>query len=242
MNFKYLCQQYGLGRFQTACPMDSGTVARVWKLTTDQGAFLVRSLTEKEQGEREWKLHQHLRGRGFTAMPAILVPYFEQDGLWYQVQTFLDGTMPDPAQPGMAAAMADTAKRLTAALADYPSGTVIHGDLGPWNLLKGEDGQISVIDFGEVRPGDPCFDYAALLAGIINHAPAEARETACREFLAELDCDRTGLLEQLRLWAAEGICRWTGKNENMVSRFHHALNWAEEHLPQRANARRGPRI
>ena len=85
MNFKYLCQQYNLGRFQSAAELTSGTVSRVWKLDTDCGPFLVRTLTGREQGEREWKLFRHLRDRGFAAMPAIVVPVLEQGGVWYQV-------------------------------------------------------------------------------------------------------------------------------------------------------------
>ena len=86
MNFKYLCTQYQLGRFQSVVPLKSGTVAQVWRLETDNGIFLVRTLTSREQGGREWNIYRHVRKRNFTAMPAILVPYFEQDGLWYQVQ------------------------------------------------------------------------------------------------------------------------------------------------------------
>lgn len=39
--------------------------------------------------------------------------------------------------------------------------SIIHGDLGVWNLLM-NDYKINIIDFGEVRYGDPFFDLAAL--------------------------------------------------------------------------------
>ena len=230
MNFRYLCTQYQLGNFRSASQLDSGTVSQVWRLESDEGMFLVRSLTGKEQGEREWSIHQHLRRRGFTAMPAIIVPYFEQGGLWYQVQEYLDGTMPDPTQSGMAAALAKLAKELAAALSDYPDGQMIHGDLGPWNLLQQADGVLRVIDFGAARFGDPYFDVASLLAGVINHTPAELRESICGVYLRELDCDRSRLLEQLGCWAEEGKKRWAGVNEAMTARFDHALNWAKEHI------------
>lgn len=230
MNFKYLCTQYQLGRFRHAAELDPGTSSQVWRLETDNGIFLVRTLTDREQGEREWSIHRHLRKRNFTAMPAILVPYFKQDGLWYQVQDFVSGVMPDPARPGMASAMARLARELENALADYPGGPVIHGDLGPWNLVQCEDGRLMVIDFGEARTGDPYFDYAALFGGVVNHTPAELRETVCREFLTALDCDRVRLLEQLRCWAEQGVRDWTGKSDQMIARFNHALSWAKEHL------------
>lgn len=235
MNFEFLCRQYELGEFQTAAPLNPGTASQVWRLETDCGSFLVRTLSGTEQGEREFAVIRHLLSRGFGDFPLILLtangaPFLEWEGCLYQVQRLLTGTMPHPARPGVAAAMAQLAKKLAAALADYPGGPVIHGDLGPWNLLQQEDGQLAVIDFGESKPGDPYFDYATLFAGVINHIPPEQREAVCREFLSELDCDRHRLLTQLRLWAEQGVRQWTGRSEKMVSRFHHALNWAEENL------------
>ena len=226
MNFKYLCQQYGLGRFQTAAPLTSGTVSQVWRLDTDDGTFLVRTLTGKAQGQLEWSIHRHLRERRFTATPAILVPYFEQDGGWYQVQEHLSGIMPDPSAPGTAAAMGRTVRALTDALSDFPGGPVIHGDLGPWNMVERE-GALSVIDFGAARPGHPLFDAAAALGGVINHSPEGERLRACREFLTALGGDTACLPEQLRLWAEEGAARWKGTP--MEAKFYNALNWAEEH-------------
>lgn len=46
---------------------------------------------------------------------------------------------------------------------DYISenSSIIHGDLGVWNLLMNEY-KINIIDFGEVRYDDPFFDLAAL--------------------------------------------------------------------------------
>lgn len=226
MNFKYLCQQYNLGRFQSAAELTSGTVSRVWKLDTDCGPFLVRTLTGREQGEREWKLFRHLRDRGFAAMPAIVVPVLEQGGVWYQVQEYLEGAMPDPALPGMASALADMAKGLSRAL---PEG-MIHGDLGLWNLLLCADGRLMVIDFGEACPGDSLFDAATLFAAIINHTAPEQRTAVCGAFLREMNCDKNLLLEQVHNWAEQGKARWAGVNEAMTARFDHALSWAKEHI------------
>lgn len=226
MNFKYLCQQYNLGRFLGAAELDPGTESRVWKLDTEGGAFLVRTLRDREQGQQEWDVYRALRSGGFAAMPAILVPCAEQGGVCYQVQEHLTGTMPDPAEPGVAATMARTAKELAAAM---PAG-MIHGDLGPWNMLLHDNGQLAVIDFGELRQGDPCFDFASLFGGVINHTPADLRRQVCGEFLHELACDRERLLEQLRLWAEQGIEEWQDRSEKMVSRFINARTWAEENL------------
>ena len=226
MNFKYLCQQYDLGRFLEASELKPGTASRVWKMDTEGGAFLVRTLRDREQGEREWNTYRSLRDGGFASMPAIVVPCVEQGGACYQVQVYLAGSMPNPAQPGIAVAMARLARELACAL---PEG-VIHGDLGPWNLLECEDGRLAVIDLGSVRQGDPYFDYASLLGGVINHTSAETRKSVCGDFLRELDCDRDRLLNQLCLWAEQGIAEWQDRSEKMVSRFINARNWAEENL------------
>lgn len=39
--------------------------------------------------------------------------------------------------------------------------SIIHGDLGSWNLIQ-RDENIFMIDFGEIRDGDPYFDLAAV--------------------------------------------------------------------------------
>lgn len=282
MNFRYLCDQYQLGRFRSTAELKPGTSSQVWRLDTDCGAFLVRTLSGREQGEREWNIHRHLRERDFTAMPAILVPYFEQNGLWFQVQEFVRGARPDPASTGTAGAIARMVKELTQALAHCPwvggadrfdlavawqqgrefwslletpytlhqaedeisrccaipeqSAQVIHGDLGPWNMIVDEHGAVFVIDFGEARMGDPYFDFASALGGLINHTSADLRQPVCREFLDELDSDRGRLLEQLRLWVWRGLAQWAILAGNgvpgakMAARFINALHWAEENL------------
>lgn len=120
-----LAQQYELGAPIQTTPVDSGTAAQVWRLDTDRGAFLVRTLTGPEQGRREWAVTQHLLSRGFTRFPPIRTtpggePMTEREGQWYQVQQFLPGHRPNPAQPGTAAAMAQMVKELTEALSDCP--------------------------------------------------------------------------------------------------------------------------
>lgn len=282
MNFKYLCDQYQLGRFRSAAELNSGTVAQVWRLETDSGTFLVRTLTDQGQGEKEWNIHRHLRTRGFTAMPAIVVPYLEQGGLWYQVQEYCPGRRPSPERPGTAGKIADMAARLVLAAAgctvtdvsdrfdlasvwaeyrlNWPllelpfsqseadrrvaelsaipvkDQQIIHGDLGLWNMLE-EEGTIRVIDFGEARLGDPYFDLASALAGLINHSSAEDRRKNAAEFLAVcrenmiVDMDR--LAKQIDLWVWRGLAQCV-RNPNpwkqMAQRFYHALIWCEENL------------
>ncbi len=228
--FKKICKAYDLGQFQEYEALDGGTEARVWKLTA-RGYYLVRTLRDKAQGERELALCVHLIKSDFYQMAVVYdtadgQPALEVDGVWYQVQEYCPGAMPVAGRPGAAAGIARTAK----ALAEHMPPGMIHGDLGPWNMVVQPGGVIRVLDFGSARAGDPYFDYATALAGIINHTTDKTRTTACREFLTELGADRARLLAQLRLWAEEGICRWQSTDEAMTKRFHRALNWAEEHL------------
>jgi Ser/Thr protein kinase RdoA (MazF antagonist) len=261
-------------------------------VTTDQGDVLVRTLPGPSQGRREWTIFQHLARRGFDATPAILTtadgaPMAEADGVWYQVQRYCPGEMPDPAQPGVARAVAELVVRLTGALSDCPhvggehrsdlacvwashrehwprlalpvsldaadraistlsalpvrAEQVIHGDLGPWNLLCRESGDILVIDFGAACLGDPYFDLATALAGLVNHAPPELQRQVAEEFLTQcrrlIPLDLSCLRQQLRLWAWQGLAQCVqaiGQGNEfwkpMAPRFYHALLWAEEEL------------
>lgn len=281
--------RYGLGCISDVQPVRPGTVAQVWRLSSPQGEFLVRTLAGPAQGAREWTIFRHLTSQGFPQVPAILPtadgsPAAELDGVWYQVQRYCPGTRPDPAQPGIPQEMADLAARLEKALSNCPAicsladrfdlatvwaqcrsswpqlalplsledadreverccllpvrdRQIIHGDLGPWNLLCLPEGKLLVIDFGEARMGDPYFDLASLLGGLVNHTPPELRKTVCAEFLGEcrrhISLDLSRLREQLALWVWRGLAQcvrsgpgWAG----MAARFFNALTWAKEEL------------
>ncbi|MFD2831357.1 phosphotransferase enzyme family protein [Corticicoccus populi] len=54
------------------------------------------------------------------------------------------------------------------------SRSLIHGDLGSWNILYSPHG-IKFIDFADVRPGSPYFDLAAIIESFnLNHAETES--------------------------------------------------------------------
>ena len=141
MNIQKLCRLYGLSPLQTIVPVQPGTAAQVWRMTTADGAFLVRTLAGRDQGEREWTIFRHLAGQGFTQIPAILptadgTPSAELDGVWYQLQRYCPGAPPDPGQPGIPRAMARLAAQLEQALAAAFEGTLIEGDaqaLSDWD-------------------------------------------------------------------------------------------------------------
>ena len=228
--FKKICKAYNLGELQAYEELPGGTDARTWKLTA-RGYYLVRTLRDREQGERELALCVHLIRQDFYDMAVVYdtedgEPALEVGGVWYQVQEFCPGHRPVAGRAGVAARIARTVKSLAACM---PEG-MIHGDLGLWNMVAQEGGAIRILDFGSAREGDPYFDYAAAFAGIINHTTDKTRENACREFLAGLDADRDRLLAQLRLWAEEGVRRWQDADDTMTKRFYRALKWAEEHI------------
>lgn len=285
MNFDYIYKLYGLSPLQPAQPLNPGTVAEVWKLETDKGPFLLRTLTGKEQGEREWAICQTLPPH---LCPAIFPgadgsPTVAAEGVWYQLQEYLDGDMPDPNTPGTPAKIAETVVALTHALIgcspasqaadrfdldtvwkehrqNWPMlelslpltdadrrvaeltalpvcGTqVLHGDLGLWNMLDTAKG-IRVIDFGEARMGDPYFDLASALGGLINHSTPELRLKNTGEFLSQcramMELDMSRLTNQLRLWVWRGLAQCVRSPESwkkMAGRFYNALIWCEENL------------
>ena len=228
--FRKICKAYGLGELQAYEELSGGTEARTWKLTA-RGYYLVRTLRDREQGERELAVNVHLIKKDCYVMAVIFdtedgEPALQVDGVWYQVQEYCPGHMPMPGRPGVAAKVARTVKELSSHM---PEG-LIHGDLGLWNMVVQEGGSLRVLDFGSLREGDPYFDWATAFAGVINHTSDKTRMAACREFLTELAPDRERLLARLRLWAEEGVARWQHTDKTMTNRFIHALKWAEEHI------------
>ncbi len=62
--------------------------------------------------------------------------------------------------PRLPATARPAASELLGALRDAPTGTLVHGDLGPEHLLL-DDGQVSgIIDWGDTQLGDPAIDLA----------------------------------------------------------------------------------
>lgn len=114
---------------------------------------------------------------------------------------------------------------------------LIHGDLGIWNMVETESGDLLIVDFGDSCWGDPYYDLAAALCGIVNHSGEQARRGSAEEFLSvcrermAVDVDR--LAGQVRLWAWRGMARCLQESNNwkeMAQKFWFALNWMEENL------------
>ena len=60
-----LCRRYGLGEIQRVTPVRPGTVAQVWRVSAPSGEVVIRTLTDRAQGEREFLICRHLARQGF---------------------------------------------------------------------------------------------------------------------------------------------------------------------------------
>ncbi|WP_019424506.1 phosphotransferase [Paenibacillus sp. OSY-SE] len=86
----------------------------------------------------------------------------------------------------------------------------IHADLGVWNILNASTG-VYIIDFGEVRCGNPHFDLAAILTSTIDwDAEKEHSIASLREFYRGYlnngnHVDATILQENFHLWMVRGM-------------------------------------
>jgi len=96
---------------------------------------------------------------------------------------------------------------------------------------------IRVIDFGEARMGDPYFDLASALAGLINHSSPENRKQAAAEVLGacrkQMELDLGRLSDQIALWVWRGMAQCVREPaawKTMAKRFYNALIWCEENL------------
>jgi Phosphotransferase enzyme family len=126
-------------------------------------------------------LLRHLRERGFALAPEPL----GVDAAGREALCYIRGR--DPGWPFIpeilsfdgAECLGELASRLRSALGSYdcppearwqfaagapgPGEAVQHGDLGPWNLLWGGDGEVAgVLDWDFAQPGDPWYDTGHL--------------------------------------------------------------------------------
>jgi aminoglycoside phosphotransferase (APT) family kinase protein len=65
---------------------------------------------------------------------------------------------------------------------------VCHGDFGPWNLVWRDGLPVGIIDFDDVRRGDPAEDVAYALRAFVSYGLADAEPTELvRRTLLALD-------------------------------------------------------
>ncbi|WP_236420582.1 phosphotransferase [Paenibacillus sp. JJ-223] len=117
------------------------------------------------------------------------------------------------------------------------SETVIHGDLGIWNLLFTER-HVFIIDMAEARMGDRHFDLAAVITSSI---PLTASRTEMEKSLSLFErgyaqeqgvWDNRRLFEQLHLWLLRGMLALVmdqGMSAPNVSYIERQLNILEEY-------------
>lgn len=109
--------------------------------------------------------------------------------------------------------------------------SMIHSDLGVWNMLFTKQGTF-LIDFGEVRRGDPHFDIAAALTSMIS---VTATENECFSVLKDVmgGYDEAGVLltkerlyEHIHLWMLRGwlaLIRERGVTSPMVQHMEQGM-------------------
>ena len=108
----------------------------------------------------------HLEEVGFRHAPRFLG--IDEQGR--EILTFAPGRTIWPHEPDLLdqGACVEPAAALVAdlrdAMATFPStGPVLHGDLAPWNVVVGDDGHWTLIDWDEVETGEPAWELAYVL-------------------------------------------------------------------------------
>ncbi|WP_335139449.1 aminoglycoside phosphotransferase family protein [Lacticaseibacillus paracasei] len=118
------------------------------------------------------------------------------------------------------AAMVPELKRI-----DQSRDAWIHGDLGKWNLLVTNSGQVVVIDFGEARLGPKLLDFAALFQGFM---PKNKQDLMAylNEFLALSGIqitDRHLFLMTVQLWLVKGLLIVINEQASLAGVFQNAI-------------------
>lgn len=150
----------------------------------DRGIERVGDTVRRPAGPWTGSVHhllRHVREQGFDLAPEPI----GVDSEGREILTWIDGRdqgwpfIPEIESTDGAEHLGALATRLRSALAEYPcppnatwqfaSGATTagqamqHGDLGPWNLLWGHDGQVTgVLDWDFAQPGDPWYDTGHL--------------------------------------------------------------------------------
>ncbi|MFD2446468.1 hypothetical protein ACFSO7_21120 [Bacillus sp. CGMCC 1.16607] len=77
--------------------IESGNTSSVFKVTTEQGIFILRSLKNEMQGEMEYRISEHFSNRASAPIiPEIFPtkngePFVNEHGTLYNLQHYLDG-------------------------------------------------------------------------------------------------------------------------------------------------------
>jgi hypothetical protein len=197
-------------------------------------------------------LLRHLRDHGFDLAPEPR----GVDEASREILSFIKGRdsgwplLPEILSLEGAERLGVLASRLRSALASYecppaarwqfatgapgPGEAMQHGDLGPWNLLWRNDGQVAgVLDWDFAQPGDPMYDTGYLAwftVPLLDDARATARGFPTPpDHLARLDAFAAGAaLTRDRLLAA-ALAAQAEYEHRVISRRHAGAPWALFH-------------
>lgn len=195
------------------------------------------------------QLLRHIREHGFDLAPEPL----GVDAAGREILSYIDGRdqgwpfIPEILSDDGVEALGDLASRLRSALASYecppaarwqfatgtpgPGAAMQHGDLGPWNLLWGNDGQLTgVLDWDFAQPGDPWYDTGHLAwftVPLMDDRRARARGFPARpDRLARLDAFAAGAgLTRARVLEA-ALAAQAEYERRVVSRGRGGGSWA----------------
>lgn len=121
-----------------------------------------------------------------TAIAATFHPV--QERLAGQVSRLVEAGVPDgrelcldfaesfyPAIPGLRELIEDLPRRLAAVAECGLPDTLVHGDLHPGNVRIGDDGRLTIMDWGDCQIGNPAFDILRLVERLDDPGPVLAR-------------------------------------------------------------------
>lgn len=160
----------------------------------------------------------HLEEVGFRHAPRFLG--IDEQGR--EILTFTPGRTLWPHEPDLLdrGGCVEPAAALVAdfrdAMATFPSSDpILHGDLAPWNVVVGEDGVWTLIDWDEVEEGEPAWELAYVLHTFLPLWPTSTFADDVDELRRRLDAF-TARLGAGRAVVDEGLRRVPAKCRSLA--------------------------
>ncbi|QTD40189.1 aminoglycoside phosphotransferase family protein [Sporosarcina sp. Te-1] len=92
---------FPIGHVKSMSKMDRGNTADTYKIETDKGYFIAKTIATLNDAEFEYRLHHHFREKGIANTPMIQVTVDQEfaaliEGTYYQLQTYIVSTSSIP--------------------------------------------------------------------------------------------------------------------------------------------------
>jgi tRNA A-37 threonylcarbamoyl transferase component Bud32 len=144
------------GRYEIETPLSSGAMGAVYRARDDKGrAVAVKRLLDPSQANR-FEIEARLLRRLSHPRVVGVLESFEDDGAHYLVMALVEGRdlnalLAADGRPGLPVAdVIELARQASEALQYVHEQNVVHRDVKPHNLIRGEDGVV-LVDFGIAR-------------------------------------------------------------------------------------------